>query len=164
MSVEGPKNTVNAMHQVMHEVRDYQQIEVITGRRRHRNWTDDERARIVAESAGPGANISEVARRWGAHRGLLSGWRREAGVSGCAPSRKTAAPPQGPPRFVPITLAAPTAPLTLAARRLQEPDSAACGRIEFEICRLIMTGPVNPVVMTALVAALCASGSCRQVA
>lgn len=156
MSFDGPKNTVNAMHQVMHEDSDYQRIEVITGRRRRRNWSDDERARIVAESAVPGVNISEVARRWGVHRGLLSVWRREAGVSGCAPGRKTAAAPQGSLHFVPITLAAPTAPLPVAARRLEAPDSAACGRIELEIGegRLIMTGPVDPVVVTALVAAL----------
>lgn len=63
MSFDEPKSTDNAMHQVMHEARDYQRIEVITGRRRRRNWTDDERAQIVAESAVPGANISDVAHR-----------------------------------------------------------------------------------------------------
>ncbi len=156
MSFDGPKSTDNAMHQVTHEASDNQRIEVITGRRRRRNWTDDERARIVAESAVPGVNISEVARRWGVHRGLLSVWRREAGVSGGAPGRRTASPPQGPLHFVPITLAAPAATLPVAARRLEEPGSTACGRIELEIGggRLVMTGPVDPIVVTALVAAL----------
>lgn len=91
MSFDEPKSTDNAMHQVMHEARDYQRIEVITGRRRRRNWTDDERAQIVAESAVPGANISDVARRWGVHRGLLTVWRRETGVSAGSPDGDRAA-------------------------------------------------------------------------
>ena len=156
MGFDEPKSTDNAMHQVMHEARDYQRIEVITGRRRRRNWTDDERAQIVAESAVPGANISDVARRWGVHRGLLTVWRREAGVSGSAGGRRRVTPPQGPLQFVPITLTASEAPLPAVARRPEEPGSTACGRIELEIGggRLVLTGPVDPVVVTALVAGL----------
>jgi len=36
-----------------------------------------EKARIVAESAEPNANISDVARRNGVSRGLLTVWRRQ---------------------------------------------------------------------------------------
>ncbi|NUB27776.1 transposase, partial [Azospirillum brasilense] len=43
-------------------------IEVITGRRQRRSYTAQEKARIVAESAAPGANISDVARRNGVNR------------------------------------------------------------------------------------------------
>ncbi len=46
-------------------------LEVITGQRRRRRWTGEEKARIVAESFEEGANISEAARRNGAARGLL---------------------------------------------------------------------------------------------
>ncbi|WP_424579493.1 IS66-like element accessory protein TnpA [Bradyrhizobium sp. USDA 241] len=56
----------------------YQRIEVITGERRRRSWSDAEKARIVAESADPETSISEVARRNGVNRGLLSVWRRQA--------------------------------------------------------------------------------------
>ena len=56
----------------------YQRVEVITGGRRRRAWSDDEKARIVAESADPDVNISEVARRNGVSRGLLTVWRRLA--------------------------------------------------------------------------------------
>jgi transposase len=59
----------------------YQRVEVITGGRRRRAWSDDEKARIVAESADPDVNISEVARRNGVSRGLLTVWRRLARVS-----------------------------------------------------------------------------------
>lgn len=66
--------------EAMDEGRPYRRIEVITGRRQRRSYTAEEKARIVAESAAPGVNISEVARRNGVNRGLLTVWRREAGV------------------------------------------------------------------------------------
>ena len=70
------------MLEVMDEARHegkYRRIEVITGRRQRRNWTDEERARILAESAEPGVNISAVARRWGVNRVLLNVWRARPG-------------------------------------------------------------------------------------
>lgn len=66
------------MHQSRHEADSYQRVEVITGRRRRRDWSDEEKARILAESAAPDVNISEVARRNGVSRGLLNVWRRHA--------------------------------------------------------------------------------------
>ena len=71
----------------------YQRVEVITGRRRRRDWSDEEKARILAESADPEANISEVARRNGVSRGLLNVWRRKARL----------APSEGP-QFVQLRL------------------------------------------------------------
>jgi transposase len=59
------------MHQSRHDADSYQRVEVITGRRRRRDWSDAEKARILAESA-------EVARRNGVSRGLLNVWRRKA--------------------------------------------------------------------------------------
>lgn len=77
-----------AMFGVMDEAMDearhdgaYRRIEVITGRRQRRNWTDEEKARILADSAEPDVNISAVARRWGVNRGLLNVWRRQAGLT-----------------------------------------------------------------------------------
>ncbi|SUB55830.1 Transposase [Brucella anthropi] len=67
------------MDETRHEGK-YRRIEVITGRRQRRNWTDEEKARILAESAEPDVNISAVARRWGVNRGLLNVWRRDAGL------------------------------------------------------------------------------------
>ena len=68
----------HSMHQSRHDADSYQRVEVITGRRRRRDWSDDEKARILAESAEPEVNISEVARRNGVSRGLLNVWRRKA--------------------------------------------------------------------------------------
>jgi transposase len=69
------------MQEDMHEGEVYRRVEVITGCRRRLDWTAEQKARIVAESFRPGANISEVARRNGVHRGLLSVWRKQARVS-----------------------------------------------------------------------------------
>jgi transposase len=66
------------MYQSRHDADSYQRVEVITGRRRRRDWSDEEKARILAESAVPDVNISEVARRNGVSRGLLNVWRRNA--------------------------------------------------------------------------------------
>ena len=55
----------------------YRRIELITGEQRRRRWTAEEKARIVAESFEEGANISEVARRNGVVRGLLTVWRHK---------------------------------------------------------------------------------------
>ncbi|AUX78740.1 hypothetical protein NXT3_PB00078 (plasmid) [Sinorhizobium fredii] len=38
----------------------YRRIEVMTGRRQRRNWTDEENARNLAERAEPDVNISAV--------------------------------------------------------------------------------------------------------
>ena len=56
---------------------NYQRFEVITGRQRRRRWTAEEKARIVAESLDAGVSISDVARRHGMSRGLLTVWRRQ---------------------------------------------------------------------------------------
>ena len=83
----------NAMLDARQESDTYRRIEVITGQRRRRRWTAQEKARIVAESFEEGANISEVARRNGVVRGLLTVWRHKlaaaAGVnaSGFVPVR-----------------------------------------------------------------------------
>src|SRR5271166_4718247 len=66
------------MHQTRYDADSYQRVEVITGLRRRRDWSDAEKARILAESADPEVNISEVARRNGVSRGLLNVWRRKA--------------------------------------------------------------------------------------
>jgi transposase len=50
--------------------------EVFTGPERRREWPDERKIVIVAESLAPGANISEVARRHDLNPQQLFGWRR----------------------------------------------------------------------------------------
>src|SRR6202049_2558558 len=71
----------DAMHDARQEGGSYRRIELITGERRRRQWTAEEKARIVAESFEEGANISEVARRNGVVRGLLTVWRHKVAAA-----------------------------------------------------------------------------------
>jgi transposase len=103
-----------AMHEAMLDARQeggsYRRIEVITGQRRRRQWTAEEKARIVAESFEEGANISEVARRHGVVRGLLTVWRHKVAT---AAGHQT-------PGFVPVRIASESGPT-----RVDEPDRLA---------------------------------------
>ncbi|QRM40533.1 transposase [Rhizobium rhizogenes] len=43
-----------------------------------RRWSDDFKARAVAEAMEPGASVSAIAHRLGIHPSQLFGWRRDA--------------------------------------------------------------------------------------
>jgi transposase len=133
--------------EAMDEGRPYRRVEVITGRRQRRVWTAEEKARIVAESVAPGANISEVARRNGMNRGLLTVWRRAAGV---APE----AAPAETPLFVPV-IGAEELALTSPGHRDPAAREPAPGRIEMDLRngRLVFHGAVDPGLAAAVVAA-----------
>jgi transposase-like protein len=55
----------------------FRRVEVITGIGRRRRWTDEEKARIVAESLDPATTASAVARRYGLHASQLFTWRQQ---------------------------------------------------------------------------------------
>jgi transposase len=55
----------------------FRRVEVITGVGRRRRWTDEEKARIVAESLDPATTVSAVARRYGLHASQLFTWQRQ---------------------------------------------------------------------------------------
>ena len=104
----------DAMHEAMldawQEGGSYRRIEVITGQRRRRQWTAEEKARIVAESYEEGANISEVARRHGVVRGLLTVWRHKFATAAGLEA----------PGFVPVRITSESGPATA-----DEPDRRA---------------------------------------
>jgi len=77
----------------------YRRVELITGTTRHLRRSDEERARILAESFEPGANIAAVARRNGVNGGLLHYWRKRARAQA-----QEAAATQAP-LFVPVAIA-----------------------------------------------------------
>jgi len=53
-------------------------FEVFTGRGRRRDWSDEQKAQIVAESYEPGVTVCAVARRHGLTSQQLFTWRRLA--------------------------------------------------------------------------------------
>jgi transposase len=56
-------------------------LEAFTGAGRRRTWSDEDKARIVAEIVASGESVSAVARRHGLSPQQLFGWRRELQAS-----------------------------------------------------------------------------------
>lgn len=50
--------------------------------RSYRNWSADEKARIIGQTFVPGANVSAIARSYDIEPSQLFGWRRKALASG----------------------------------------------------------------------------------
>ena len=92
----------------------FRRIEVITGVGRRRRWTDEEKARIVAESLDPATTSSAVARRYGLHASQLFVWRQQLhrGTS-------SAAGTIAGPGFVPVLVAEGGAPPAEAVGRTE---------------------------------------------
>src|SRR3954452_22770671 len=76
----------------------FRRIEVITGVGRRRRWTDEEKARIVAESLDPATTSSAVARRYGLHASQLFVWRQQL------QRRALTAETSDAPGFVPVLM------------------------------------------------------------
>jgi transposase len=77
----------------------FRRLEVITGVSRRRRWSDEDKARIVAESLDPATTSSAVARRHGLHASQLFVWRQQLQRSA------SAAAAIGGPGFVPVLIA-----------------------------------------------------------
>jgi transposase len=73
-------------------------LEVFTGAGRRRTWSDEEKARVVAEIETSGDSVSGVARRHGLSPQQLFGWRRQVRESQTVASR------DDEPRFVPAVV------------------------------------------------------------
>src|SRR5215210_1810543 len=77
----------------------FRRLEVITGVGRRQRWSEEDKARIVAESLDPATTSSAVARRYGLHASQLFVWRQQLAV----PAVREA------PAFVPVVVAEDTA-------------------------------------------------------
>ena len=63
-----------------------QRIEIVSGHERRRSYSDEDKARAVAEAAQPGRTVHEVARQHGICSSLLYRWRR-MGLGAHEPAR-----------------------------------------------------------------------------
>jgi transposase len=104
-------------------------LEVFTGAGRRRLFSDEDKARIVAEIVTSGDSVSGVARRHGLSPQQLFGWRRQVRESQVALSEADGS------QFVPAVVDAP--PSTPAARRQRkvrrDEAEVGAGTIEIEI-------------------------------
>jgi len=69
--------------------------------RGRRGWSDETKARLVAETLAPGANVSAIARWAGMAPSQLFGWRRQALASGAVASAAKGERPLSFMRFEP---------------------------------------------------------------
>jgi transposase len=101
-------------------------LEVFTGAGRRRKWSDDDKARIVAEIVASGDSVCSVARRHGLSPQQLFGWRRqlrEAAGEHCDASKV---------RFVPAVVDA-VVQAPSAAQEREIVRKADSGLIEIEV-------------------------------
>jgi len=123
-------------HQHRHDHRTHRRVEIITGTERRRTWPAEVKARIIAESLKPGANVSALAREHGVAVGLLHHWRR---------AERARRDDHQPFEFV---------PLVAAGTDRTAPASEA--RIEIEIgdARVHIRAGADPGVLRMVLAAL----------
>jgi transposase len=104
-------------------------LEVFTGAGRRRKWSDEDKARIVAEIVASGDSVCAVARRHGLSPQQLFGWRRQLRES--AAGHSEAEELQFVPAVVDVVASAPSLRGQRKAPRCKsEPDA---GTIEVEV-------------------------------
>ena len=104
-------------------------LEIFTGGGRRRKWSDEDKARIVAEIFASGDSVCSVARRHGLSPQQLFGWRRQLRES--AAGHSEAEEQQFVPAVVDVVAQAPAVRGRRKAPRCKsEPDA---GTIEVEV-------------------------------
>ena len=94
----------NFDRKVKTEATPVQRVEVITGVERRRDWPEEKKLAIVAESCREGVVISDVARRHGLRPQQLFGWRSEFRKREAA-GRLFGGMSGGTQAFAPVTIA-----------------------------------------------------------
>ena len=98
-------------------------IEVITGRERRRQWSIEEKLRIVGETFEPGASVGQIAARHEVYPGLLFTWRRQFRNGKLSPARE--------PLFLPVEATVPD--LAIPQPRVEQSDRRHPRHIEIEL-------------------------------
>jgi len=114
------------------------------GRGRRRLWSEDEKRRIVAEAAQPGASVSVVARRHDVNANMVFTWRRQFGAAMSRSAKDT-------PGFVPAVIGA--APAAAVSAMPQKP----IGRMEIALAgghRVIVGADVDAVALARVIKVL----------
>jgi len=126
--------------------------EIISTVDRRRNWSPEEKLRIMSAALEPGATVSAVADRNGVCRSQLYTWFRLARAGRLPGIGVAAKAPE--PTFVPVKIAAPAAPVTSSPappptrRRSQVEIALGNGRT------VKVDDGIEPAILARLVAAL----------
>ena len=117
-------------------------VEVRVRAVRRRNWSTEDKLRIVRETLAPGAVAKVVAERHGIGTGLLFTWRREmlaAAMSGFAPVEVVPEIPRiEAPAPAPAQEAAPEAPGTVEVAFPSGATVRVSGRVELDLLRGVL--------------------------
>lgn len=126
-----------------------QRFEVFTGAGRRRDWSDEEKHQIVAESYSGEVSVSAVARRHGLSPGQLFTWRRQ--------SRKQ--PEQAsPPMFVPAVIDIPAGkPSTRRKTMARSTPHPVAIELEIDGAILRIASGADATTIAAVIAAMKAS-------
>ncbi len=112
-------------------------------RRRRRNWSDDEKRMICAQTRVRGVSVSQVARRYDVNANQVFNWLKE-------PRFADAEPPESGTAFLPVEITEP--------RGLPVPsDSTEPGTLEIDLCsghRLLITGAYDADALARLIRGL----------
>ena len=98
-------------------------IEVITGRERRRQWSIEEKVRIVGETFEPGVSVGQVAARHEVYPGLLFTWRRQFRNGKFSPARE--------PLFLPVET--PVHDLAVPQPKVEQSERHHPRHIEIEL-------------------------------
>ena len=126
-------------------------IEIVTRGETRREYTAEERARILTEAAMPGARVLLVARRYGISPSLVYRWRREAAGRPARQARPRA------PSFVPLLVDSGGPPNPSALQAVAPGQDSRAERIEVVLRNgrlLRVASTADPGAIARLAAAL----------
>lgn len=110
--------------------------------RKRRNWSDDEKLMICAQTRVPGVSVSQVARRYDVNANQVFNWLKE-------PRFAEAEPPKTEPHFLPVEIIEDG-----SAEAITPPAGLSTGQLEVEIAsghRLRVSGAYDVDALVALI-------------
>jgi transposase len=130
-------------------------LEVFTGAGRRRKWSDEDKARIVAEIVESGDSVCSVARRHGLSPQQLFGWRRQ--LREAAVGQLEAEEVQFVPAVVDVVAPTPALSRKRKAVRLEPKPDAGIIEIELEGITIRAGRGADATMIASIVQALKAS-------
>ncbi len=130
-------------------------LEVFTGAGRRRKWSDEDKARIVAEIVESGDSVCSVARRHGLSPQQLFGWRRQ--LREAAVGQREAEEVQFVPAVVDVVVPTPALGRKRKAVRIEPKPDAGIIEIELEGITIRAGRGADATMIASIVQALKAS-------
>lgn len=116
----------------------------VAKRRRRRNWSDDEKRMICAQTRFSGVSVSQVARRYDVNANQVFNWLKDPKFASLPDDNDVG-------RFLPVEIAEPV--------RLEPMSGAGCGELQIDVVgglRLKITGSYDPDALAVLIRKLSA--------